>query len=92
MTSSRSPTALFLVLAFVGLLSWAAREARDRRLELVGNPGWVTADEDSLYHVRRVERALTEGTVAGTDDYLDHPHGSPSLSSCCRAGSRCPSA
>lgn len=64
------------MLVAVGVLSWAAREARDRRLVLVGNAGWVTADADSLYHMRRLERALDEGVVAGTDEYLNHPHGS----------------
>ena len=37
--------------------------------------GWFSIDPDGLYHARRVERALREGSVAGEDPYLDHPHG-----------------
>ncbi len=77
MTPPRSRIALLAVLLVVGVLSWAAREGVNRRLVLVGNPGWVTSDPDSLYHARRVERALNEGAVDGSDEYLNHPHGSP---------------
>jgi asparagine N-glycosylation enzyme membrane subunit Stt3 len=64
-------------LVLLGALSWWMREVEHRRLTLVGNAGWVTTDPDTLYHARRVERALAEGRVAGSDAYLDHPHGSP---------------
>ena len=77
MTPPGSRIALVLALVVVVGLSWTAREAANRRLVLVGNPGWVTSDPDSLYQARRVDRALGEGGVAGADPYLNHPHGSP---------------
>ena len=41
-----------------------------------GEAAWVSLDPDTLYHARRVQRALTEeGPPAGTDPWLDHPDG-----------------
>ena len=38
--------------------------------------GWFSRDPDGLYHARRVERVFREGLpVAGTDPFLDFPHG-----------------
>ena len=63
----------------VGLLSWGLRETLNRRVEGQGaRPGeWVTHDPDSLYHMRRVERALDDGLPpAEFDPLLNAPHGS----------------
>ncbi len=73
----RRHTALALVLALVALVSWFPREALHRRVELLGHQEWVTTDPDTLYHVRRVERALAEGgAVAAFDERLNAPEGS----------------
>ncbi len=73
----RSHLALTLVFALVALVSWFPREALHRRVELIGHPEWVTTDPDTLYHVRRVDRALAEGgRVAGFDERLNAPDGS----------------
>ena len=77
MPQAKSRLVLCAALAVLGALSAAMRELDHRRLSLVGNAGWVTSDPDTLYHARRVERALVDGHVAGSDPYLDHPHGSP---------------
>jgi asparagine N-glycosylation enzyme membrane subunit Stt3 len=58
-------------------LSFLMRHVEGRQLELEGFEGWVTTEADSLYHMRRVDRALTEGfSVAGTDEALNYPEGS----------------
>ena len=75
MDSSQSRLSFIAVALALVVISFTAREARHRRLEVVGQAGWVTSDADSLYQMRRLERALSEGEVAGTDAYLDHPHG-----------------
>lgn len=68
---------LALALALVALVAWFARESLHRRVELLGHAEWVTTDPDTLYHVRRVDRALTEGgAVAGFDERLNAPEGS----------------
>lgn len=77
MNSSQGRFAFLLVAISLMLFSFTAREVRNRRLELVGQPAWVTVDPDSLYQMRRVERALDEGQLAQTDIYLNHPHGAP---------------
>ena len=73
---SPSRLALGLALAIVLALSLAPRLVRGRQVESPDGATWTTTDADSLYHARRVHRALLEGEVAGTDPYLNHPHGS----------------
>lgn len=73
---SRSRVLLGLWIALVACVSWGVREAQNRRVELPGRSSWFTTDPDSQYHVRRVERALDEGTVAETDARLNAPEGS----------------
>ncbi len=64
---------LLITLALSGL----SRYAQSRAVQLDRAQGWVTTDPDSLYHMRRVDRALTEGwPVAETDELLNHPEGS----------------
>ena len=73
----RAPV-LVAILVAVGVLAGLARQANNKRItELPGDAsaGWFTADTDGLYHARRLERALREGAVAGTDPLLNHPHG-----------------
>jgi asparagine N-glycosylation enzyme membrane subunit Stt3 len=71
-----SAAKLVLALALVAAAAWLARETLDRRVEVPGRAGWFTTDPDTLYHARRVERALDDGfSVAGTDPYLDAPNG-----------------
>jgi len=73
---STSRLALWALLVLCLVLSIAARTSRGRQLEVSGRDGWVTTDADSLYHMRRVDRALDEGlVVAGTDPYLNYPDG-----------------
>lgn len=73
----RQRVQLLTILALVGALSWFAREERHRRVELPGRAGWITTDPDSLYQMRRVERALLEGLpVAERDELISHPDGS----------------
>jgi asparagine N-glycosylation enzyme membrane subunit Stt3 len=74
-TRPSSRLGLSLVLALVLALSLTPRLARGRQVERPDGSGWITTDADSLYHARRVDRALVEGRVAGTDPHLDHPHG-----------------
>ncbi len=65
-----------MVLLLVAGLAWIARDAADQRHELPDG-GWGTLDADTFYHLRRADRALTEGLPpAGTDSYLNHPEGS----------------
>ncbi len=40
-----------------------------------GAPAAYTLEPDGHYHMRRVDRFLDEGVVAGTDPYLSHPDG-----------------
>jgi asparagine N-glycosylation enzyme membrane subunit Stt3 len=68
---------LIAVVVAAVALAWIAREAQHRRIELPSSGRWFTTDPDSLYHMRRVERALREGLpVAGTDPFLAWPEGS----------------
>jgi len=77
MVSLRRDGAFLVVLLVVAALSWAAREINHQRFETPGQPGWRTADPDTHYHLRRVERLLRDGgTPAPRDDDLDFPHGS----------------
>ncbi len=77
MISLRRDGAFLVVLLVVATLSGAAREIHHQRFETPGQPGWRTADPDTHYHLRRVERLLREGgTPAARDDFLDFPHGS----------------
>jgi asparagine N-glycosylation enzyme membrane subunit Stt3 len=77
MVSLRRDGAFLVFLLVVAAFSFAAREINHQRFEMPGQPGWRTADPDTHYHLRRVERLLREGGApAGRDDYLDFPHGS----------------
>lgn len=77
MTRSRPPIALPAVLAAVIALSWIARATNHQRVTLPGHESWITTDADTLYHLRRVQRALDEGLpVAETDPFLNYPYGS----------------
>jgi asparagine N-glycosylation enzyme membrane subunit Stt3 len=70
--------ATFAAILFVAIaLSALAREIQHQRIDR-GSAPWITVDPDSLYHFRRVERALADhGRVAERDPYLNFPHGSP---------------
>ncbi|MFT7487016.1 MAG: asparagine N-glycosylation enzyme membrane subunit Stt3 [Candidatus Paceibacteria bacterium] len=62
---------LLLVLACSAIPRWSLH---DRTPSAQGS--WTVSDPDSLYHARRVERALLEGALpASTDDFLNHPEG-----------------
>lgn len=73
--------ALLAALALAMLLTWAVREIHNVRINAdegsrPPDPGaWFISDPDSHYHVRRLARLLEDGSVSGTDDYLNHPHG-----------------
>lgn len=73
--------ALFALCLCVALLAGVVRETCDlRHAREPGNEsaGWFTLDPDSLYHMRRVERALDEGLPpAETDPRMNAPHGAP---------------
>ncbi len=71
----------WIVLWSVGL-ALVTRELLDVRVTRLseGDPsqGWYSYDPDSLYHVRRVDRALMESMLpAATDPRLNFPHGAP---------------
>ena len=63
---------LWVILA-VALLSCGIRVAGDTRVALDDAGHWGSFDPDSLYHMRRVERALEEGAVAAKDPFLAYP-------------------
>ncbi|MBM3992119.1 MAG: hypothetical protein FJ298_14080 [Planctomycetes bacterium] len=71
--------ALLMLLACVAALALVVRETCDlRHAREAGNEsaGWFTLDPDSLYHMRRVARALDEGLPpAERDPRLNAPHG-----------------
>ena len=73
---SRARVLLVVWIALVAALAWFAREAQNRRVELPGRASWFSTDPDTQYHVRRVERALDEGSIAETDARLNAPKGS----------------
>ncbi|MFT4537740.1 MAG: asparagine N-glycosylation enzyme membrane subunit Stt3 [Planctomycetota bacterium] len=67
--------ALALTLV-VGTLSAVARIEHHSRFQVPEQEGWVVADPDSLYHLRRVARVLEEGSpVAERDPFLNYPDG-----------------
>jgi asparagine N-glycosylation enzyme membrane subunit Stt3 len=75
-----APWAGLLLLVLVACLSWLPRQEADARVQVPaqgsGEGRMVTTDPDSLYHLRRVDRALREGlAVDGRDDYLNYPEG-----------------
>ncbi len=81
MTSSRHRLLLALVLAFVAANALVLRGLHNTRLGFEAVPtqdgDWWSTDPDSQYHMRRLERFLTEeGLVAERDDYLNAPQGS----------------
>lgn len=61
----------------VALVAATARTVLDQRVPVPGRDTWVTEDSDSFYQMRRVDRAIREGHVAGTDPALSFPDGSP---------------
>jgi asparagine N-glycosylation enzyme membrane subunit Stt3 len=78
MSRRTAPTALALALCLVALLAYVPRTlpGLKRPLGPQSADGWFSIDPDGLYHTRRVERAFEEGLpVAGSDPYLDFPHG-----------------
>lgn len=77
MSTERSRLSLLLVLATVLLLSGVSRWAQGRTVRVGVSENWFTTDPDSLYHMRRMDRFLTEaGPVAASDGYLNYPEGS----------------
>ena len=75
MTKLASALTLLVVLAVVGYASFIPRSVAHTKLAVPGIDGWTTHDADSLYHVRRLGRALEEGTVASEDPFLNFPEG-----------------
>lgn len=77
---SRSPRAVLLLLAvLVGALALWVRSVHDQRVARAPyepHKGWFSPDPDSLYHMRRTQRALDEGLPpASRDAWLDFPGG-----------------
>ena len=68
---------LILMLAVVVTLSAVARQLHHQKIPWPDAGTWITTEADTQYHFRRVDRAITEGTVAPADSLLNHPHGSP---------------
>jgi len=70
---------LLVAAALVALVAWIARGLHDQRVSnepYEPQKGWFSADPDSLYHMRRVERALDDGLPpAETDPRMNYPHG-----------------
>lgn len=65
-----------LLFGLVLAVSWLVREVNHLRLQIPGEDRWVTGDQDSLYHMRRLERVAEEGLpVAGRDPFLAYPEG-----------------
>jgi hypothetical protein len=69
----RLPGVLVLVLVASLSVRWANHLRRSWLP--AGDPaaGWFCTDPDSLYHMRRVERFLSEGSVAAADPLLGAP-------------------
>jgi asparagine N-glycosylation enzyme membrane subunit Stt3 len=72
----RPSLALLAVLALAAALAWLPRsvEGLAHRYE-PGGAAWFSIDPDGLYHARRVERAIVEGSVAETDPRIAFPGG-----------------
>jgi len=78
MSPGKDLAALLTALAAVALLALAPRTIQGLARPRGPSPAqsWYSIDPDGLYHTRRVERAFQEGLpVAGSDPYLDFPHG-----------------
>jgi asparagine N-glycosylation enzyme membrane subunit Stt3 len=76
MSARSRRAALALLVAGLVLLSWIARTAHRIDFEMPGHDGWVTAEADSTYHMRRVARVFAEGLpVAERDRYMNPPEG-----------------
>ena len=77
----RARRGLLVLLACVALLALVLRETcdlRHARVQGQATAGWFTLDPDSLYHMRRAERALDEGLPpAETDARMNAPRGAP---------------
>lgn len=71
------PLALLAVVCAVAAASWQVRAANGLCIAAAeadgGEAAWFVHDPDSLYHMRRVERALDEGRVAPRDPLLAWP-------------------
>ena len=76
MRPSKPALSLLLILVVALGLSAISRISQHRRVQFADRENWVTTDADSLYHMRRVQRALDEESVAGSDEYLNYPDGS----------------
>ena len=61
------------VILLVALLSLGVRVAADTRVALDDSGHWGSFDPDSLYHMRRLERALAGEGVAARDPFLAYP-------------------
>lgn len=68
------------LLAVVALLSFGVRALNNLRIPVSGagagkgaEQDWIVSDPDSLYHMRRLDRALVEGLpIAARDPLLDY--------------------
>ncbi len=77
---SRRPRIALLVLAalvaFTALWVRSVHDQRVTRAPYEPHRGWFSPDPDSLYHMRRTQRALDEGLPpASSDAWLDFPSG-----------------
>jgi asparagine N-glycosylation enzyme membrane subunit Stt3 len=73
----RPRLSLSIIVLVTLVLSGVSRWAQGRDVHLPGASSWITTDPDSLYQMRRVDRALSGGLpVAAYDDYLNYPEGS----------------
>jgi asparagine N-glycosylation enzyme membrane subunit Stt3 len=64
-------------LIAVGVLAYIPRYyiQSDRHPYERGEAEWFSREPDGLYHARRVERAMSEGTVAQQDPWMNYPQG-----------------
>lgn len=65
-----------VVLLVVAGLSWTIRELNHQKIPIPARHTWVTSDQDTLYHLRRVDRVFRGEGLAGRDPYLSYPDGS----------------
>ncbi len=73
----RRSVSLILFSALILALSLGARVVFDSRIDSPRESSWFVEDPDTLYHARRVERALDSGlSVASNESLFNHPHGS----------------
>ncbi|MCE9593197.1 MAG: hypothetical protein K8S98_03290 [Planctomycetes bacterium] len=79
MTTATRRLELLLALVLVGWLAFAVRDVPGLAHPYApagnGDARWFSVDADGLYHMRRVARAIDEGSVAERDPYLNFPDG-----------------